>query len=297
MFKFYFLSLAVTVSKRNLAIYGGLVLKILHIWNTAGVASILAKFQHRILDWDTNVLAMKKFDPYGLTTYGEVIRGSKYLFLTKVIIESRKYDILHIHDFDRIVPILKRIYPKKKVVLHYHGSRIRGKWRDREKYWSRADAIIVSTKDLLEDAPQGTIHLPNPVDTDIFKPLNINRKRKGLVIIKSRRKHVWSKLKKLADELARKMGLTYDVIFTDDTPIPYQEMPLLLNSYEYYLDLHHGYTENHLLIKEISKTGLEALACKTKVILWNGSILTDLPSEHVPENVVIKLQKIYESII
>lgn len=272
-------------------------MRVLHVWNTAGVASVIAKFQQKILGWYTNVLVMEKFDPYGLTTYGTIVKGPKYLFVAKVLAEARKYDILHIHDFDKIVPLIKRIYPRKKIVLHYHGSRIRGKWNERKKYWSKANAILVSTKDLLHGAPSDAVHLPNPVDTDLFKPLNLKREKKGLVIVKTGRKHMWKRLVKHADELAEKLGLEYDVIIADDTPIPYKEMPIILNSYEYFMDLPHGYTEADFLINEISKTGLEALACKTKVITWNGDVLRDLPEEHRPENVVKKLEKIYTYIV
>ncbi len=47
----------------------------------------------------------------------------------------------------------------------------------------------------------------------------------------------------------------------------------------------------------VSKTGLEALACNCKAITWNGNILTKLPEEHKPENVIEELMKVYKDII
>ena len=78
------------------------------------------------------------------------------------------FDIIHIHDLDEIIPWLKHLYHSKPVILHYHGTRVRNRWKERENFWRKADAILVSTPDLLEGAPKSTIYIPNPIDTDLF---------------------------------------------------------------------------------------------------------------------------------
>ena len=145
-------------------------MKVLHIWNTAGVASIIAKYMDKIYGTKSWVIMRKRYDKFGITTYGECWNYRAKIFKWRALWEARKYDIIHVHAFDEIVPDLKVLY-RKPVVLHYHGSNIRGKWNVRRKFWSKADAILYSTRDLKdEDTPEHAMWLPNPVDIEIFYP-------------------------------------------------------------------------------------------------------------------------------
>ena len=160
-------------------------MKILHVWNIAGVASILAKYQAKLLRWKTWVITRRAYDRYGLTIYGEALNVSAKVFKFKTLLMSRKYDIIHVHSLDEIIPILKLLYPKKKVIIHYHGTDTRGKWKERKNYWEKADRVLVSTPDLLQGAPNHVIYLPNPVDTELFKPMpELRRPRTALYFIK-----------------------------------------------------------------------------------------------------------------
>jgi hypothetical protein len=47
-------------------------LKILHIWNTAGVGSVIAKFMDSMYPTESQVVMRKEFDKFGFTTLGEV---------------------------------------------------------------------------------------------------------------------------------------------------------------------------------------------------------------------------------
>jgi len=175
--------------------------KVLHIWNPAGVASILAKYQSKILNWKTWVITRKYYDRYNVTIYGEAIKCRAFTFKIKALIKALSFNIIHIHAFDEFIPLLKRLYPSKKIVLHYHGSDIRGKWKERERFWKKADSILVSTPDLLEDAPQHVIYLPNPVDTELFKPMpKLRELRTALYFIK----HQQGENIKWAIEVAKK---------------------------------------------------------------------------------------------
>jgi glycosyltransferase involved in cell wall biosynthesis len=54
----------------------------------------------------------------------------------------------------------------KKVAIHYHGSEVRGKG---PRFFHRfADALFVSTPDLLKDVP-GAVWIPNPIFTEDYK--------------------------------------------------------------------------------------------------------------------------------
>jgi len=269
-------------------------LRVLHVWNTAGVASVIAKYQRKLLGWDTWVLMRREWDKFGLTTYGEVLDVSAKRFILKVLLMARKYDVIHVHFLDRIVPLLKLLYPWKTIILHYHGE-IRGRWSERRKYWRWADILLVSTPDLLEGAPDHAIYLPNPVDTELFKPMpKLRRPGTGLFIVKWGRMHAWSYLKDIVYKYCRELSIECEVLFADKNPVKHTEMPYLLNKYEYFIDIPHGSQEHGRLLQVLSKTGLEALACGLKVVRWDGRVVERLPPEHRPESVVYKLKEIIE---
>jgi len=265
-------------------------MKVLHVWNPASIASTLAKYQARLLGWNTWVMARGAIDIYGETTYGEILDCGSREFITLVILKARKYDVIHVHIVDKIVPILKFIYPWKKIVLHYHGTDIRGRWREKERYWRRADLILVSTRDLLEGAPRDieVHHLPSPVDLEIFRPIpELRRPGTALFMTSSELKHRVSQ--PWAIDVARRLKLKLDIIDREKVMIPHRKLPLLLNRYEYFID--------HRWVPALSKTALEALACGLKVIRWDEKILQGLPEQHKPEYVVRKLVKLYQTIL
>jgi hypothetical protein len=103
-------------------------MKVLHIWNTAGIGSIIAKYMDRLFGTKSLVVHRRVFDPYGFTTYGELWDCGAKMFALKCLWLARKFDIVHVHSFDKLILFLKFLYPKKPVVMHYLGSEIRGKW-------------------------------------------------------------------------------------------------------------------------------------------------------------------------
>jgi len=186
-----------------------------------------------------------------------------------------------------------------RVILHYHGLDIRGRWQRRKRLWASADRVLVSTPDLLEGAPEGVMYVPNPVDTELFKPLTPPEERlpKGLLIIKMARRHQFRHIKPIADRIASRYGIRYDVHFSDLKPIRYLDMPKVLNRYQYFLDIPHGFTEkDRVVLNALSLTGLQALACGCKVLTLNGC-LDRLPRQHMPDTVARKLLKLYDTVI
>lgn len=262
--------------------------RILHVWNIASVASILAKFMDRFAPTQSWVIARSISDRYGTTTYGENLDFGPRRFTVEVLWRARKYDLIHVHAFDRLIPWLERLYPRKPVVLHYHGSEIRRKWQARKRYWKHADLILFSTPDLLENAPPNAIWLPNPVDTDLFYPRSSKRKL-GYAF------HISFNADELAKQYAKEYGVNLVIQDRDKKPIPYDELGLVLSSYEYYIDVRRITVEkeSNALLEFISKTGLEALACGCKLIQWDGQIVKKLSDQHKPKNVVEMLWKLY----
>ena len=257
-------------------------MKIFHVHNVAGVACVIAEFMDRMFGTESLVVMRKVFDKYGLMTYGEAWDCGAKVFTAKCLWFARKFDIVHVHDFDKLVPLLKLLYRSKPVVLHYHGSRIRKRWKERKKYWDKADVLLYSVKDVeSENMPETAVWMPNPVDTELFKPLNVNREPNSALSMDTY----------LDTEKALRYALEHGLKLTvKKADVPHRLMPSLLNRFEYYIDVKTtGFS--------MSKTALEALACGCKVINYHGKIVDKLPREHKPEHVVSELMEIYNKIL
>ena len=114
----------------------------------------------------------KAFDKFNFTaTFGESWDVGARTFVLKALFEARKYDIIHVHSLDKIVPPLKNLYGSKPVVLHYHGVGQTELWAKSEKRWRRADAILIFGSDQMKNAPPNVQVSETPVDTDIFHPM------------------------------------------------------------------------------------------------------------------------------
>ena len=71
-------------------------------------------------------------DKYGIKQYykNNVILVEKENFSTASLNESASYDIIHLHSVDALVYKLRRRYGnKKKIILHYHGTDLRGSYK------------------------------------------------------------------------------------------------------------------------------------------------------------------------
>ena len=143
-------------------------MRILHVWNQSGVASILAKYQRK-LGHTVEVVKRDGFDPYGIEQfYGTTIyRGGALGFYRYILKKARSYDVIHIHSLWKIAPLIR-----KPTVLHFHGSELRSMNPLALAMIKRLSAkLLVSTPDLLNLLPNAE-WLPNPVDTELFRPRN-----------------------------------------------------------------------------------------------------------------------------
>jgi hypothetical protein len=257
-------------------------IKVFHVWDTSGVASIIARYMDKKYKTKSTVIMRKIYDPYGLTPQRSLTNSKARIFMWKSMIMARNFDLIHLHDFDDIIPQLRSFFPKKPIILSYYGSKIRGQWEQRKQFWSKADKVLVSTPDLLDDAPENVIHVPCPIDTELF--FSCGEHKEGTAF------HFSYDADDLAERYAKNYSLNLTVHDRNKEPIPYSKMPEVLSCYEYYVDVKRVYGK---LIKALSKTALEALACGTKVIKWDGEITPKLPPDHSPELVVDKIWEIY----
>jgi glycosyltransferase involved in cell wall biosynthesis len=151
-------------------------MKVLHIGDIAGVPQVLAAQQKRegILS-DVLVLQRQKsgyeYD-YLYLAKGYLSHG--YFPTFRMLIDNipliMKYDVLHFHYSSLWVNGIDFLLWKmmgKRIVMHYHGSDIRGKG---EKSYRRrfSDVTLVSTPDLLQYAERAE-WIPNPIDIREFK--------------------------------------------------------------------------------------------------------------------------------
>jgi len=259
--------------------------KVLHVWNTAGVASVIAKFMDRSFGSNSTVITRRAADRVGLTTYGKAYDDGAARFILRALSMAGQADLVHVHSLDRIVPWVKRFY-SKPVVMHYHGTDIEGRWEEKKQRWAKADLIAVSTPNLLEGAPKGASYFPNPVDTDTFRPTGEARDPKSAVSF-----HYGMDPETDAASKDRGLSLTW----LERWSVPHDKMPSVLSKYGYYIDMRKP--PQHIVARSVGKAALEALACGCQVVDWEGQVIDNLPSENNPTNVAAKWNEVYSRLL
>ena len=265
-------------------------MRILHIWDQAGVSCVLAKYQRR-LGHEVFVFKKHGFDPFGiLPYYGDKARTlKKTKYALKCLFIPEKYDIIHIHDLWQLVPVVRALWgDKKKIILHYHGTILRRTPKMTRMVAERiADKVLVSTKDLLQYG--NFTYLPNPVDTELFyKPSQITMNNTASVTIKGE-----MTVAAVEDVLTKHhVDVKLDPTAWKAQKVPYGRMPENLVRNQYFIDLflYKGEVQDaHTL------TGLQAMALGIGTFCSDYKIHYALPHEHYPENVVNQLERIYDS--
>ena len=308
-------------------------MRILHIEDAAAVACILAKYQNLTEGCESKVLKLDKYDKFGFykfyKDYVNIIT-SEELFFNSILEEAKKADIIHVHSKVELVPYLRNKFGKsKKIILHYHGTDIRGlknqklphrsrisdtairliylyrrirnvvllKKRIHSKVQSLSDLIIVSTPDLLQyvSTRRGIkkIYLPNPVDSDLFNPSIIpsvnsddSLRAEAVTMDTEVTNMPW------VHNYLKINNINFDIDVYDRIkhPLMYTELPGFLKRYKIYVDIR--YVDGKIL-HNLSKTGLEALACGLDVLDFDLKFRHGLPIEHCPLTAVSKLSEEY----
>ncbi len=163
------------------------MLSVLHVNNPAGVATHLSRGQRKLgLQSDVLLQHSHQFEysydylyepePPKLLESSTVLGGGWKVLrrFSNVVSLVREYDVIHFH-MSSILDYRKPLFPRgldvpiykslgKDVVVHHHGSDIRGTG---EPFFHDvfADELLVSTPDLLNWSPDAT-WVPNPVDID-----------------------------------------------------------------------------------------------------------------------------------
>ena len=308
-------------------------MRILHIEDAAAVACILAKYQNLTEGYESKVLKLDRYDKFGFYKFYKDyvnITTSEELFFNSILEEAKKADIIHVHSKVELVPYLRNKFGKsKKIILHYHGTDIRGlknqklphrsrisdtairliylyrrirnvfllKKRIHSKVQSLSDLIIVSTPDLLQyvSTRRGIkkIYLPNPVDSDLFNPSIIpsvnsddSLRAEAVTMDTEVTNMPW------VHNYLKINNINFDIDVYDRIkhPLMYTELPGFLKRYKIYVDIR--YVDGKIL-HNLSKTGLEALACGLDVLDFDLKFRHGLPIEHCPLTAVSKLSEEY----
>src|SRR2546423_1248120 len=103
-------------------------MRILHIWDEAGVAYVLVKYQ-QLQGHQSIVIKSIASDKYGINTFYRdyLLNTGLQDFVGRYIEEAKKADIIHIHSSIGVLFNLRKKFGKSKtIILHYHGTDIRG---------------------------------------------------------------------------------------------------------------------------------------------------------------------------
>jgi glycosyltransferase involved in cell wall biosynthesis len=130
-------------------------MRIAHINNVSGVASIIAK-QQRKQGYQADVYVFNNaiYKQFGGIKYHYKSPISRWNFFRRL----KDYDVWHYHyPYGSLKSNLEKRNKNKMYLKHYHGDDLRGKYEE--------DFCLVSTPDLLQYAPNGK-WLPNAIDIE-----------------------------------------------------------------------------------------------------------------------------------
>lgn len=292
-------------------------MRILHILDAAGVACIYSKYQ-QMQGHDAKVIWNKDVaDKYGIYDfYKDYLINVKYGKFTETCIqEGQTADVIHVHGYiDILFALRKKFHRQKKIILHYHGTDIRGLKKQELPHRSLlsdtmiklkmfyrkkighiraqklADAVCVSTPDLLPLVRSG-IHIPIPIDIEHFSPKNNSKgDLKDAFTINSEVTNI-----QRAMDLCKKnqINLNIEVIDRTKNPILYADIPDFIRGYRTYVDIRYV---NDIVLENLSSTALQSLACGLSVLDYKLQFRSGLPSEHDAVNVASQLSKIYSDL-
>jgi hypothetical protein len=220
--------------------------------------------------------------------------------------------VIHVHGYiDILFALREKFHRQKKIILHYHGTDIRGLKKQELPHRSLlsdtmiklkmfyrkkighiraqklADAVCVSTPDLLPLVRNG-IHIPIPIDIEHFSPKNNSKgDLKDAFTINSEVTNI-----QRAMDLCKKnqINLNIEVIDRTKNPILYANIPDFIRGYRTYVDIRYV---NDIILENLSSTALQSLACGLNVLDYKLQFRRGLPTEHDAVNVASQLSKIY----
>ena len=295
--------------------------QILHVWDQAGVACILAKYQIRH-GHQSRVIKIEG-DKYGIYHFYDdfITNVPEEQFLNRCVEEATRSDVIHIHGPINVLFKLRRRFGKSKtIILHYLGTDIRGlnpspmstiparhsilsiiikgitmKLRGfplPKQYihilaQMLADKVLVATPDLIQNVVKG-VYLPIPIDTEHFFPdLIANNNKKCALTLKTEVTNISKVI-----EYCKSNNIDLDIEVYDRTknPIMYADMPKFLKRYKIYVDIRYI---QQTILNNLSSTALQSLACGLRVLDYQLRYHDTFPLEHEADNVTTQVLRYY----
>ena len=192
-------------------------MKIVHINNTAGVASVLARQQnnmgHTAEVFVFNSATQKQF---GGKKFNYRWPISQWNFFKKI----KEFDLWHYHyPYGSLKKNLEMRRNLKPSLKHYHGDDLRGR--------VDTDFCLVSTPDLLKYAPNGK-WLPNPIDFEginsiLTKTSHDNEKAKVLYYPKVYESNIHSRELELKRSVLVDLEANRKLVLIPIIDIPYKK--------------------------------------------------------------------------
>lgn len=250
-------------------------MRFLHVFDTAGVGALLS---HELTKMGHNsaVVQLSQLDPFD---FGKYYKNTIYCSTDQEVIDTANdmdADHIIVHDY---AIYLDRLKHRTKSIF-YHGSQLRHMYGKSDIDRS-ASAIFISTADLWKERPQALL-VNRPVDRSLFSTFD-SPKVGGLTITNARH---W-------ELIMNELPPNTAVRIRNDKIIPYQEMPLLLDTYNTYYDYKWDYSHPPKPINEYSITGLQALSMGLRVVTrWDEQ--TGFPSFHDSKVVAKEFLKHFE---
>ncbi len=269
------------------------MIRIIHVFDQAGVAFVLAKFQ-QLQGHESKVITTESSDKYGIKDFYSdqiIYVKSENEFLRESLKYAKSADVIHIHSrIDALLFLHKELGNSKRIILHYHGTDIRGLKRIKLPHRSRLSDLAIKSIYKYRTIHDKLLLKSKLHDTEHFFP---DCFEKGLVSDKDALTMDTEATDcNLAMQLCRKNNIRINIDVYDrmKVPIMYKDMPRFLKRYAVYVDIRYV---NGQLLPNLSKTALEALACGLRVLNYRLQYHDNLPVEHQPLNVLSRLQSIY----
>jgi hypothetical protein len=245
---------------------------------------------------EVDVNTIKRLDAFGISAYYDSILfdGSALTFYLYCMKLARHYDVIHVHSLSRIIPYLRLRYPRKKIIIQFHGTDLRKPDAfKRNLAMKMSDAIFITTKDLFSFLTprqfEKAYYTSNVADVEMFRQMKEKPTKDAWLSLFHG--GVWDNV------MDKDILLQYDIINIESldrtkASVRYWEMPKLLSQYKGYIDIK---VVNGKRLMALSKTGLEALATGLPVFTYENRIMKEYPREHDPYDVAKKMCELYEN--
>ena len=208
--------------------------------------------------------------------------------------QARGCDVVHVHGAYDWLKHLRAALPRSTfLVIHHHGDQLRSAFSsDVRAAEACADLSLVSTPDLSAYGEHRT-HLPNPVDTEVFRPLQPRRPPhsppRAFYLVKPWERKDGSDSEKV--DLINKWCPQGATAVSDR--VMYRDMPAFLQSYDVFCNIKR--TASNTLDSFLDMTGLQSLAVGLDVIVADGTTYRSVPPQHLPEAVAAQAYRLYQA--